>query len=99
MKTYEEAIQFACDQVAEGAKDLRYVKWAVYIMLAGIYDKTQEEVYKDMEAELAWRASATAAAKKAERQADQERRRLANLERKQIKSELGYSRVGLWGKV
>lgn len=86
MKTYEEAVQFACDQVAEGPQDLRYVKWAVHIMLAGIYDKTRVEVYKDMESELAWRASVTAKAKKEERQADQEHRRLNNLAKKTLQS-------------
>lgn len=76
MKSYEEMIQFTVDQMSD---KLRYNAWCAYILLAEVYSKTQDEVAKDINAEVSWRECERRATKKAEARASNEARRLANL--------------------
>lgn len=79
MKTYEEMIQFTVDQMQDR---LRYQGWCAYILLAEAYGTTQDEVAKDINAEVAWRECERRAKQKAEARAGNEARRLANLAKK-----------------
>lgn len=79
MKTYEEMIQFTVDRMDT---TLRYQAWCAYILLAGAYDKTQDEVAKDISAEVSWREHQRRAKQKADQRASNEARRLANLAKK-----------------
>jgi hypothetical protein len=81
MKTYEEMIQFTVDQMSDR---LRYNAWCAYILLAEAYGKTQEEVAKDINAEVSWSEHLRRTQKKAEQRASNEERRLANLAKKDI---------------
>ena len=80
MKTYEEMIQFTVDQMSDR---LRYNAWCAYILLAEAYGKTQEEVAKDINAEVSWREHERRVHKKADQRAGNEARRLANLAKKE----------------
>jgi hypothetical protein len=51
-------------------------------MLAEAYGKTQDEVAKDINAEVSWREHQRRAQKKVEHRASNEARRLANLAKK-----------------
>lgn len=79
MKTYEEMIQFTCDQVTKGMQRLRYFEWPAYIVLAEMFDKTEDEVYRDIKTELARREEQAKVDRKAKHRASNEERRLANL--------------------
>lgn len=49
VKTYEEMINFAVKECTEGEAKLRFSKWAAYILLGKVYDKTEEQVSNDIE--------------------------------------------------
>lgn len=80
MKTYEEMIQFTVDRMES---TLRYHAWCAYILLSGTYDKTQDEVAKDISAEVSWREHQRRVKQKADQRASNEARRLANLAKKE----------------
>ena len=71
-------IQFTVDQLSDR---MRYTAWCANIMLAEVYGKTQDEVAKDINAEVSWREHQRRTQKKAEHRASNEARRLANLEK------------------
>lgn len=82
MKTYEEAVQFTVDNLGvpgSAGTRLRYQGWTAYILLAGIYDTSEEKVAADIAAEVEKREDAD---RKARRQASRdanEAQRLSNL--------------------
>lgn len=76
MKTYEEMIQFTVDQLSD---KLRYNAWCAYILLAQAYNRSEDDVAKDINAEVSWREHQRRHQKKAEHRASNEQRRLANL--------------------
>ena len=81
MKSYEQMIQFTVDQMSDR---LRYNAWCAYILIAEAYGKTQEDVAKDINAEVSWREHQRRIQKKAEQRASNEERRLANPAKKSI---------------
>jgi hypothetical protein len=81
MKTYEEMIHFTVDQMSDR---LRYNAWCAYILLAEAYGKTQEEVARDINAEVSWREHQRRTQKKADQRASNEARRLANLAKREV---------------
>jgi hypothetical protein len=79
MKSYEEMIQIIADNVTQGSQRLRYFEWPAYIVLAEVYAKTEDEVFRDMKAELEHREQQAKLDRKAAMRASNEERRLANI--------------------
>ena len=81
MKTYEEMIQFAMD--AEDKGTMRYVDWVIGMVLSEAYDIPRETVFADLGAEKERLAKERKLARKAKSRAENEARRLANIQRAQ----------------
>lgn len=80
MKSYHEMIQFIVDQVDYGK--MRYYEWPAVIAIAEAYGIPQDTVFNDVSFEKEFREQAKKKNRKAEQQASNEARRLANLAKK-----------------
>lgn len=81
MKTYHEMIQFVVDQADK--RIFQYHEWVAALTIAEAYDIPQETVFSDIKFEIAFRDKAHKEARRAEMQASNEERRLANLAAKE----------------
>ncbi len=79
MKSYEEMIDFVVKECTEGYTQLRYAKWPIYLLLSKAYDKTEDQVFKDVAKGLEDFERMRREKHKAENRALNEARRLANL--------------------
>ena len=80
MKSYQEMIQFAVDQIDNGT--LRHTQWTAVLLIAEAYEISYAIVGADIKAEKEIREKVLKEARKAENQRSNEQRRLANLARK-----------------
>lgn len=80
MKTYEDMIKFAVVQAETGY--LQHLEFTAVILLSEAYEKTQANVREDMDTEYNFYEQARRAKRKADAQAANEARRLANIARR-----------------
>lgn len=78
-KPYEQVVQFVVKSCTEGARDLRYVKFAACMVIAEAYEKDYATVQQDISNGLDAHAKEQRAKQKAAHRAANEERRLANL--------------------
>ena len=76
MKIYEEMIQWLVDNSEDR---LRYFEWPAVLAVAEMYGVPQQTVFNDVQFEKDFRERALKDRRKAEHQASNEQRRLANL--------------------
>jgi hypothetical protein len=76
MKIYEEMIQWLVDNSEDR---LRYNEWPAVLAVAEVYGVPQQTVFNDVQFEKDFRERALKERRKAEHQASNEQRRLANL--------------------
>jgi hypothetical protein len=76
MKIYEEMIQWLVDNSEDR---LRYFEWPAVLAVAEVYGVPQQTVFNDVQFEKDFRERALKERRKAEHQASNEQRRLANL--------------------
>jgi hypothetical protein len=76
MKIYEEMIQWLVDNSEDR---LRYFEWPAVLAVAEMYGVPQQTVFNDVQFEKDFRERALKERRKAEHQASNEQRRLANL--------------------
>lgn len=81
MKSYEEMIQWHVDQVDSGK--LRYYEWPSALAISEVFGKDSSLVVADINFEKAHRAEIRKQERKELHRAENEKRRLANLTRKQ----------------
>lgn len=81
MKSYEEMIQWHVDQVESG--NLRYHEWPSYLAISAVFGKDIDFVVADIYLEKEHREGIRKQQRKELHRAENEKRRLANLSRKQ----------------
>lgn len=81
MKSYEEMIQWHVDQVDSGK--LRYYEWPSALAISAAFGKDSSLVLVDIDLEKAHREEIRKRQRKELHRAENEKRRLANLARKQ----------------
>lgn len=81
MKSYEEMIQWHVDQVDSG--NLRYYEWPSALAISAAFGKDSSLVLVDIDLEKARRKSIKKQQRKEQHRTENEKRRLANLQKAQ----------------
>lgn len=80
-KNYHEMIQFVVDSSTKGVMKLRYHEWAAVIVISEMFGVSQDIVFRDISFEKDLRSQQLKAEKRQQHRIENEKRRLANLEK------------------
>lgn len=80
-KNYHEMIQFVVDSSTKGPMKLRYHEWAAVIVISEMFGVSQDIVFRDISFEKDLRSQQLKAEKRQQHRIENEKRRLANLEK------------------
>ena len=80
-KNYHEMIQFVVHSSTKGVMKLRYHEWAAVIVISEMFGVSQDIVFRDISFEKDFRSQQLKAEKRQQYRIENEKRRLANLEK------------------